>query len=88
MCVSTISLDHFPQAMDGEMYEKARNVYMLYAQIDADAATLVKAEFEDLREQSYLVSHMTSHDLSHDSHMTCRSTVTTWWSVSTTSTRF
>ena len=37
------------------MYERARNVYMLYAQIEADAANLVKAEFEDLREQAYLV---------------------------------
>lgn len=55
------------QAMDGELYDKARNVYMIYAQIDADAANLVKAEFEDLREQAYLVSiasscdHMTHH---------------------------
>ena len=46
------------QAMDGEMYEKSRHVYMLYAQIEADAANLVKAQFEDLREQSYMVSHM------------------------------
>ena len=55
------------QAMDGEMYEKSRDVYMLYAQIEADAANLVKAQFEDLREQAYLVSHhMTSHCMSHD----------------------
>ncbi|CAI8017127.1 F-BAR and double SH3 domains protein 2 [Geodia barretti] len=40
------------RAMDGEMYEKSRHVYMLYAQIEADAANLVKAQFEDLREQS------------------------------------
>ena len=52
--------------MDGELYDKARNVYMIYAQIDADAANLVKAEFEDLREQAYLVSIASSCD-----HMTC-----------------
>jgi hypothetical protein len=44
------------RAMDGEMYEKSRHVYMLYAQIEADAANLVKAQFEDLREQSYMVN--------------------------------
>jgi hypothetical protein len=44
------------KAMDGEMYEKSREVYTLYAQIEADAATLVKAQFEDLREQAYLVN--------------------------------
>ena len=38
------------------MYSKARDVYMLYAQIEADSANFTKAEFEDLREQSYLVS--------------------------------
>ena len=43
------------------MYEKSRDVYMLYAQIEADAANLVRAQFEDLREQAYLVSW--SHDL-------------------------
>ena len=42
--------------MDGEFYEKARDVYMLYAQIEADSANFVRAEFEDLREQAYLVS--------------------------------
>lgn len=42
--------------MDGDMYSKARDVYMLYAQIEADSANFIKAEFEDLREQSYLVS--------------------------------
>ena len=30
-------------------------MYMLYAQIEADSGNFVKAEFEDLREQSYLV---------------------------------
>ena len=50
-----------PQVMDGEMYERARNAYMLYAQIEADAANLVKADFEDLREQSYLVGVVCSH---------------------------
>ena len=55
------------------MYEKSRDAYMLYAQIEADAANLVKAQFEDLREQAYLVSHMMSHDpgtQSPDDHMT------------------
>ena len=51
------------------MYERARNMYVLYAQIDADAANMVKAEFEDLREQSYLVGHTRSHDPLYD-HMT------------------
>ena len=46
------------QAMDGELYDRARNAYMLYAQIDADAANLVKAQFEDLREQAYLVGNI------------------------------
>ena len=52
-----------PQVMDGEMYERARNAYMLYAQIEADAANLVKADFEDLREQSYLVGVVWSHKI-------------------------
>ena len=43
------------QTMDGELYEHARNAYMLYAQIEADSANLVKADFEDLREQAFLV---------------------------------
>ena len=46
----------FFQSLDGEFYEKARQVYMLYAQIESDAANFVRAEFDDLREQSYLVS--------------------------------
>ncbi len=29
---------------------------MFYAQIEADTSNLIKAEFEDLRDQSYLVS--------------------------------
>ena len=37
------------------MYEKAREVYMKYAQIEADFANVVRAEMEDLREQAYLV---------------------------------
>lgn len=41
--------------MDGELYEKAREVYMKYAQIEADFANVVRAEMEDLREQAYLV---------------------------------
>ena len=42
--------------MDGELYDKVRNAYSLYAQIEADAANFIKAEFEDLAEQAYLVS--------------------------------
>ncbi len=42
--------------MDGDFYDKAREVYMFYAQIEADTASMIKAEFEDLRDQSYLVS--------------------------------
>ena len=41
--------------MDGELYEKAREAYMKYAQIEADFANVVRAEMEDLREQAYLV---------------------------------
>ena len=37
------------------MYEKAREAYMKYAQIEADFANVVRAEMEDLREQAYLV---------------------------------
>ncbi len=44
------------QSMDGEMYSKARDAYMLYAQIEVDSASVSRAEFEDLREQAYLVS--------------------------------
>lgn len=42
--------------MDGELYDKVRNCYSLYAQIEADTAQFVKAEFEDLAEQAHLVS--------------------------------
>ena len=38
------------------MYDKVRNAYSMYAQIEADMAIFVKAEFEDLAEQAYLVS--------------------------------
>jgi len=41
--------------MDGELYEKARDAYIKYAQIEVDSATLVRADMEDLREQAYLV---------------------------------
>ncbi len=41
--------------MDGEMYSKVRNAYSLYAQIEADMANFVKAEFDDLAEQAFLV---------------------------------
>ena len=53
--------------MDGDFYDKAREVYMFYAQIEADTASMIKAEFEDLRDQSYLVS---SH-LGIELHCTC-----------------
>ena len=38
------------------MYDKVRNAYSLYGQIEADNANFIKAEFEDLVEQAYLVS--------------------------------
>ena len=38
------------------MYDKVRNACALYAQIEADTAIFVKAEFEDLAEQVHLVS--------------------------------
>lgn len=44
------------QAMDGEMYDKVRTAYSTYAQLEADMAIFVKAEFEDLVEQAFLVS--------------------------------
>lgn len=39
------------------MYDKIQNAYLLYAQIEADNANKMKAEFEDLREQSGLVGY-------------------------------
>ena len=42
--------------MDGEVYDKFRDAYTLYAQIEVDCAKYVKANFEDLREQASLVS--------------------------------
>ena len=50
--------------MDGDFYDKAREVYMFYAQIEADTASMIKAEFEDLRDQSYLVSKSSRYKLS------------------------
>ena len=44
------------QTLDGEMYDKMRNAYMLFAQIEADSCNAIKAEFEDLREQAQLVT--------------------------------
>ena len=52
----TQSILPIPQSVDGEMYEKAKDAYMMYAQIEVDSANVMKAEFEDLREQAYLVS--------------------------------
>jgi hypothetical protein len=43
------------QAMDGEVYDKFRDAYTLYAQIEVDCANYVKANFEDLRDQASLV---------------------------------
>ena len=43
------------QRMDRELYERARHVYTLYAQIEVDAANMIRADFEDLREQANLV---------------------------------
>ena len=37
------------------MYDKLQEAYVLYAQIEADSANAVKAEFEDLRDQASLV---------------------------------
>ena len=45
------------QAMDGEVYDKFRDAYTLYAQIEVDCANYVKANFEDLRDQASLVRH-------------------------------
>ncbi|XP_064404810.1 F-BAR and double SH3 domains protein 2-like [Halichondria panicea] len=53
---SSIDLPEIMTAMDGDFYDKAREVYMFYAQIEADTASMIKAEFEDLRDQSYLVN--------------------------------
>lgn len=41
--------------MDGEMYDKMRTAYTLFAQIEADSCSVIKAEFADLREQAQLV---------------------------------
>lgn len=49
--------------MDGEMYDKVRNAYSLYAQIEADTAQFAKAEFDDLIEQAYLVSRKKAFSL-------------------------
>ena len=42
--------------MDGEVYDKFRDAYTLFAQIELDCASYTKANFEDLREQASLVS--------------------------------
>ena len=42
--------------MDGEVYDRFRDAYTLYAQIEVDCANYIKANFEDLREQASLVS--------------------------------
>lgn len=59
MCVYHFIGDPLPyifKAMDGEMYDKVRNAYGMYARIEADAAIFIKAEYEDLSEQAHLVS--------------------------------
>ena len=43
------------QTMDGEMYDKMKTAYTLFAQIEADSCSFIKAEFADLREQAQLV---------------------------------
>ena len=61
--------------MDGEVYDKFRDAYMLYAQIEVDCANYVKANFEDLRDQASLVRHYTSwctyNAMCIDSHVQC-----------------
>ena len=37
------------------MYDKMRTAYTLFAQIEADSCSAIKAEFADLREQAQLV---------------------------------
>ena len=44
------------QTMDGDMYDKMRTAYTLYAQIEVDSCSAIKAEFGDLRDQAQLVS--------------------------------
>ena len=41
--------------MDGELYEKARDAYIKYAQTECDFAERVREEMKDLREQAHLV---------------------------------
>ena len=41
--------------MDGELYEKARDAYIKYAQTECDFAERVQEEMKDLREQAHLV---------------------------------
>lgn len=38
------------------MYDKMRTAYTLYAQIEVDSCSAIKAEFGDLRDQAQLVS--------------------------------
>ena len=48
------------------MYDKFRDAYTLYAQIEVDCANYVKANFEDLRDQASLVRHcMYTHRMVH-----------------------
>ena len=53
-----INSSSLSQAMDGEMYSRAREAYVVYAQIEMDSAKVARAEFEDLREQASLVSFL------------------------------
>ena len=43
------------QALDGDMYSKVREAYMTVAQIQLDTWALIRADFEDFREQASLV---------------------------------
>ena len=38
-----------------------REAYIMYAQLEMDFAKSVRAEFEDLRDQSYMVRDLESH---------------------------
>jgi hypothetical protein len=44
------------KVIDGDFYDKIRNAYVLYAQIEIDNMNALRAEFEDLREQANLVN--------------------------------
>lgn len=51
-----VDLFEIIKEIDGDMYDKLQEAYVLYAQIEADSANAVKAEFEDLRDQASLLN--------------------------------